>query len=75
MPAGGDDREDASRVRTGTAPRALATLRNIAIGLDRLTGHANIAAATRRLAHRHDRVIALLDHSKITPVTAGSRMN
>ena len=40
-------REDASRVRTGTAPRALATLRNIAIGLDRLTGHANIASATR----------------------------
>ncbi|MBQ0951345.1 transposase [Streptomyces sp. RK76] len=25
--------EDASRVRTGTAPRALATLRNLAVGL------------------------------------------
>ncbi|MFF1691827.1 MULTISPECIES: hypothetical protein [unclassified Streptomyces] len=25
--------EDASRVRTGTAPRAMATLRNLAIGL------------------------------------------
>ncbi|GAA3373785.1 hypothetical protein GCM10020367_35090 [Streptomyces sannanensis] len=30
--------EDASRVRTGTAPRAMATLRNIAIGLIRQAG-------------------------------------
>ncbi|KJK54848.1 ISAs1 family transposase, partial [Saccharothrix sp. ST-888] len=37
--------EDASRVRTGTAPRAMATLRNLAIGLIRLTGWTNIAAA------------------------------
>jgi predicted transposase YbfD/YdcC len=68
-------REDASRVRTGTIPRVMATLRNVAIGLDRLTGRANIAAATRRIAQSHDRVINLLDHGKITPVTAGSRMN
>ena len=68
-------REDASRVRTGTAPRVMATLRNVAIGLARRAGHTNIAAATRHLAHRHDRVINLLDHSKITAVTGGSRMN
>ncbi|WP_409467371.1 hypothetical protein [Streptomyces sp. HC307] len=38
--------EDASRVRTGTAPRAMATLRNLAIGLMRQAGWANLAAAT-----------------------------
>ncbi|WP_169789220.1 ISAs1 family transposase [Nonomuraea candida] len=39
-------REDASRVRTGTAPRIMAGLRNLAIGLARLLGWTNIAAAT-----------------------------
>lgn len=39
-------REDASRVRTGTAPRIMASLRNLAIGLARLIGWTNIAAAT-----------------------------
>jgi predicted transposase YbfD/YdcC len=67
--------EDASSVRTGTAPRVMATLRNIAIGLTRLGGHTNIAAATRQLAHRHDRLIALLDRRPIPPVTARSRTN
>ncbi|MFI7097081.1 ISAs1 family transposase [Streptomyces lydicus] len=37
--------EDASRVRTGTAPRAMAMLRNLAIGLMRQAGWTNIAAA------------------------------
>ncbi|MET7906590.1 transposase [Streptomyces sp. NPDC005355] len=37
--------EDASRVRTGTAPRAMATLRNLAVGLMRQAGWTNIAAA------------------------------
>ncbi len=40
--------EDASRVRTGTAPRAMATLRNLAIGALRLTGCDNFAAGLRR---------------------------
>jgi predicted transposase YbfD/YdcC len=39
-------REDASRIRTGTAPRIMAGLRNLAIGLARLIGWTNIAAAT-----------------------------
>ncbi|MBB5966437.1 ISAs1 family transposase [Planomonospora venezuelensis] len=39
-------REDASRVRTGAAPRIMASLRNLAIGLARLVGWTNIAAAT-----------------------------
>nr|BFE83858.1 hypothetical protein GCM10020093_064590 [Planobispora longispora] len=38
-------REDASRVRTGTAPRIMASLRNLAIGLAHLIGWTNIAAA------------------------------
>ncbi|MGW3047749.1 transposase family protein [Kitasatospora sp. NPDC001175] len=40
--------EDASRVRTGTAPRAMAALRNLAIGTLRLTGCDNIAAGLRK---------------------------
>ncbi|MEV4100022.1 ISAs1 family transposase [Nonomuraea sp. NPDC049649] len=39
-------REDACKVRTGAAPRILAGLRNLAIGLIRLIGWTNIAAAT-----------------------------
>jgi hypothetical protein len=62
--------EDASRVRTGTAPGAKTTLRNIAIGLDRLAGHPSIAVATRQLAQSRDRVIKLVDHGKITTVIA-----
>ncbi|WP_371666532.1 hypothetical protein [Streptomyces sp. NBC_00289] len=43
--------EDASRVRTGGAPRAMASLRNLAIGALRLTGWDNIAAGL----HHHGR--------------------
>jgi hypothetical protein len=39
--------EDASQVRTGTAPRAMASLRNLAIGILRARGARNIAAALR----------------------------
>jgi predicted transposase YbfD/YdcC len=52
--------EDASQVRTGTAPRAMASLRNLAIGILRLHGHRNIAAALRRNARDATRPIALL---------------
>lgn len=38
-------REDHSKIRTGTTPRAMATFRNLAIGLARLIGWDNIAAA------------------------------
>ena len=40
--------EDASQVRTGNAPRAMATCRNLAIGALRLAGIRNIAAGLRR---------------------------
>jgi predicted transposase YbfD/YdcC len=44
--------EDALKVRTGNAPRAMASRRNLAIGILRLHGHRSIAAALRRNATR-----------------------
>jgi predicted transposase YbfD/YdcC len=52
--------EDASRVRTGTAPRVMASLRNLAVSVLRLAGHANIAAALRHTARDFTRPLALL---------------
>ncbi|GGL84459.1 hypothetical protein GCM10010095_81560 [Streptomyces anthocyanicus] len=52
--------EDASRVRTGTALRAMATLRNLAIGLIRQAGWTNIAAATDHYRSRPQYATALL---------------
>lgn len=46
--------EDGSQLRTGTAPRALATFRNLAISAFRLAGRANIAHARRDLHDRND---------------------
>ena len=62
--------EDSSRVRTGSLPRAMATLRNVAIGLHRQAGAVNIAAATRAVANNHDKMIKLLDHRPITKIAA-----
>ena len=70
LPLAGADR---SQVRTGTAARVMATLRNIAIGLIRTADTtANIAAATRTLGRRVDRLLHLLDHGQITSVTGAS---
>jgi hypothetical protein len=52
--------EDASQVRTGTAPRAMASLRNLAIGVLRLHGCRNIAAALRYYARDATRALPLL---------------
>jgi predicted transposase YbfD/YdcC len=52
--------EDASQVRTGTAPRAMASLRNLAIGILRRHGHRNIAAALRYYARHTTRILPLL---------------
>ena len=41
--------EDLSQIRTRNGPRVMASLRNLAITILRLTGHANIAAALRFL--------------------------
>jgi predicted transposase YbfD/YdcC len=46
--------------RAGTAPRAMASLRNLAIGVLRLRGHRNIAAALRRNARDPIRLLPLL---------------
>jgi predicted transposase YbfD/YdcC len=52
--------EDASRIRTGTAPRAMATLRNLAIGVLRLAGITNIAAGLRHTGRHPVRPLTLL---------------
>ncbi|MGW0779109.1 ISAs1 family transposase [Streptomyces sp. NPDC002835] len=52
--------EDASQLRTGTAPRAMATWRNLAIGALHLAGSANIAASLRHNARNASRPLALL---------------
>jgi predicted transposase YbfD/YdcC len=52
--------EDASQVRTGNAPRAMASLRNLAIGILHARGHRNIAAALRRHARDANQVLPLL---------------
>jgi predicted transposase YbfD/YdcC len=52
--------EDASQVRTGTAPRAMASLRNLAVAILRANGDRNIAAALRYCARDATRVLPLL---------------
>ena len=54
--------EDLSQVRTGTLPRILATLWNLAIGIIRHATYrtVNIAAATRHLARQPDLTLDLL---------------
>jgi hypothetical protein len=47
--------EDRSQVRTASGPRVMATLRNLALTILRLTGHASIAAALRHHARRPGR--------------------
>lgn len=49
--------EDRSQVRTGTLPRIMASLRNTAISLLRLTGCSDIAAATRHHSRNPERAI------------------
>jgi predicted transposase YbfD/YdcC len=53
-------REDASKVRTDSRPRIMATLRNLAIGLIRQTGHTRIAATIRRLRHNPLLILTLM---------------
>ncbi|MEP7161382.1 MAG: ISAs1 family transposase, partial [Dermatophilaceae bacterium] len=49
--------EDRSRVRTGQAPRVMASLRNAVIGILRLAGQNNIAAALRHHSYNPERAI------------------
>jgi hypothetical protein len=52
--------EDASQTRTGNLPRAMATLRNLAISALRLAGTTNIAAALRSNSRDPTRPLAIL---------------
>lgn len=52
--------EDASQVRTRNSPHVMASLRNTAIGLLRLAGARNIAAALRRHARDPQRTVTWL---------------
>jgi hypothetical protein len=61
--------EDASQVRTRAAPRAMASLRNLTIGILRAHGHRNIAAALRRNARDATRVLPLLGITAVNPNT------
>ncbi len=49
--------EDRSRVRTGQTPRVMASLRNAVIGILRLAGWNNIAAALRHHSYNPERAI------------------
>jgi predicted transposase YbfD/YdcC len=55
--------EDRSQVRTASAPRVMATLRNLALTILRLAGHASIAAALRHHARRPDRPLRTIMNS------------
>ena len=52
--------EDASTVHTGTAPRAMATLRNLAIGALKTLGAENIAKTTRAIRDEPARALPIL---------------
>ena len=53
-------REDSSKVRSGSAPRALATLRNLAISVLRLVGATNIAKSLRQIGRQPELAFTLL---------------
>ena len=53
-------KEDASQVRSGSAPQVMAALRNTALGLLRQAGTGNIAAALRHYSYKPLEALALL---------------
>jgi hypothetical protein len=54
------DQEDKSRVRTRPGPRAMAALRNLAIGALHMAGRTDITEATRWAARSMDRPFTIL---------------
>jgi predicted transposase YbfD/YdcC len=60
--------EDASQIRTGNAPRAMAGLRNLVISVLRQTGAINIAEALRSHARDHTRPLKLFG---LNPIPTG----
>lgn len=53
-------REDRSQIRTGTAPRVMATLRNLAITILRRCGATNIAKTLRWLSFKTHLALKLI---------------
>lgn len=53
-------REDHSTARTGSGPRVMAALRNLAIGAIHLLGHRDITETTRWATHVMDRPFKIL---------------
>lgn len=53
-------REDASRVRTGSRPRIMTTLRHLVIGLIRQAGYTRIAATIRKIRNSPHLIYALM---------------
>ncbi|WP_294009942.1 hypothetical protein [Streptomyces sp.] len=52
--------EEVSTVHTGTAPRAMATLRNLAIGALKTLGADNIAEISRAIRDEPQRALPIL---------------
>lgn len=52
--------EDGSGIRTGQAPRVMATCRNLVIGMLRTTGWDNIAAGSRHHTRHPDHALKLV---------------
>ncbi|MEV5785075.1 ISAs1 family transposase [Streptomyces sp. NPDC052287] len=63
--------EDASTVHAGSAPRAMASFRNLAIGALKLLGADNIAKTTRAIHHEPERALAILGITN-NPDTCGT---
>lgn len=67
-----DFAEDASRVRTGNAPQAMAIFRNLVISLLWLLGYPCLIAALRHFASHADAAISLVTES--IPIPSRARM-
>jgi len=52
--------EDRSQIKTGSAPRVFATMRNLAIAILRLNGVKNIAKELRNLIRKSGQVAELI---------------
>ena len=55
-------REDASRIRRGSAPEVMAALRNIIVFVFKRLGHTNAAAATRHYVCHPQRRVSIGRH-------------
>ncbi|MDN5851435.1 MAG: hypothetical protein L0K86_01065 [Actinomycetia bacterium] len=57
-------REDASTLRAGTAPQAMAIIRNTLMAAFRLAGWDNLKKTRRHFAHRISRCVDLITKTK-----------